>query len=51
VGQVRIANRDPELHAAWMAVAQDYTKRTGVPVIVVSGDDTAATLFTVSNQE
>lgn len=51
VGQVRIANRDPELYQAWMAVAQDYTERTGVSVTVVSGDDSTATLFTVSNQE
>jgi len=51
VGQVRIGNRDPKLHVAWMAVAQDYTNRTGVPVTVVSGDDSAATLFTVSSQE
>lgn len=51
VGQVRIANRDPELHAAWMAVAQDYTKRTGVPVTVVPGEDSTATLFTVRSQE
>lgn len=51
VGQVRIANRDPALHEAWMAVAQDYTNRTGVPVTVVSGDDSEATLFTVRSQE
>lgn len=51
VGQVRIANRDPALHAAWMAVAQDYTKRTGVPVTVVPGEDSTATLFTVRSQE
>jgi raffinose/stachyose/melibiose transport system substrate-binding protein len=51
VGQVRIANDDPALQSAWEALAQDYTRRTGVPVSVVSGNDPAATLFTVHSQE
>lgn len=51
VGQVRIANRDPALHVAWMKLAQDYTKRTGVSVTVVSGEDSEATLFAVKSQQ
>ena len=51
VGQVRIANADTEQQAAWEALAEDYTRRTGVSVTVVPGDDPAATLFTVRSME
>lgn len=51
VGQVRIANRDPDMQQAWETLARDYTSRTGVPVTVVSGGDETATLFTVSTPE
>lgn len=50
-GQVRIANRDPQMQEAWENLAQSYTHRTGVPVSVLSGEDATATLFTVCSQE
>lgn len=51
VGQVRIANRDPDKQELWEKLASAYTHRTGVPVTVVSGQDETATLFTVRSQE
>ena len=51
VRQVRIANSDPDLQAAWEKLAEDYTRRTGVSVTVVGGNDPTATLFTVRSME
>lgn len=51
VGQVRIANPDPAQQAAWEKLAEDYTRRTGVPVTVVDGEDPTATLITVHSME
>jgi raffinose/stachyose/melibiose transport system substrate-binding protein len=51
VGQVRIANSDPDMQTAWETLARDYTSRTGISVSVVSGQDETATLFTIRSQE
>lgn len=52
VGQVRIMNNDPDRQAAWEMLAEEYTSRTDVPVMVLTGtEETQPTLFTVSGEE
>lgn len=52
-GKVVFVNDDPARQAAWEALAQRYTAKTGIPVRIIPEallGDTTPTMFTVSSQ-
>lgn len=49
--QVRILNNDPQLQSSWEALAEEYTRLTGIDVTVVSSTEDQPTLLSVTSQE